>query len=331
MLRIEDVTARYSTLTGPVTAVRSTTFDILDNEIFGVAGESGCGKSTLLKVMYDLVQFPLELAQGRVVLDSPAQNGRPGKRYESGGIAKAWWKDMSYIPQAAMSVLNPVYRVDEQFYEIIRRHQGGHKKEHSRDLLASYLSELSLPVDILDSYPHQLSGGMRQRVVIAMATFLKPGMILADEPTTALDVVVQRSILMMLMELQQRMGNTFVIVSHDLGVHYQVTGRLGIMYAGTMVELGPTSQLFDEPLHPYTQMLIGALPKVGDHRPKEGIPGAPPSLRQPIVGCSFEPRCPQRMEICKTLEPAFVQVRPGRSCACHLVPAMKPQPVEEAR
>ncbi len=321
MLRIENVSAQYSTIKGPVAAVRNTSFDILDNEIFGVAGESGCGKSTLLKIMYDLVQFPLTLSGGKVVLESRPEGGGQPLRLESGNIPKAWWKYISYIPQAAMSVLNPVYRVDEQFYEIIKRHHGGaQSKSQMREQLSEYLTELTLPVDILDSYPHQLSGGMRQRVVIAMATFMKPSMILADEPTTALDVVVQRNILMMLMELQQKMGNTFVIVSHDMGVHYQITKRLGIMYAGTMVELGPTQELFEDPLHPYTQMLIGALPKVGDHRPKEGIPGSPPSLRQPIVGCSFEPRCPKRMEICRRVDPPFVQVRSGRCCACHLVP-----------
>ncbi len=319
MLRIDNVSAQYSTIKGPVAAVRNTSFDIFDNEIFGVAGESGCGKSTLLKVMYDLIQFPLELSQGKVVLESPASKDKPAVRLESGSISKAWWQSLSYIPQAAMSVLNPVYKVEEQFFEIIKRHHGRQNKAQMRERLAAYLTELTLPVDILASYPHQLSGGMRQRVVIAMATFLGPSMILADEPTTALDVVVQRNILMMLMELQRRMGNTFVIVSHDMGVHYQITNRLGIMYAGTMVELGPTEQLFEDPLHPYTQMLIGALPKVGDHRPKEGIPGSPPSLRQAIVGCSFEPRCPKRMDICKTVEPAFVPVRAGRSCACHLV------------
>ena len=319
MLRIDNVSAQYSTITGPVAAVRNTSFDVLDNEIFGVAGESGCGKSTLLKVMYDLVQFPLELAQGKVALVTPAKGDQPAMRYESGCISRAWWQSLSYIPQAAMSVLNPVYKVEEQFFEIIRRHRDGQSKLRMKEQLAAYLTELSLPVDILASYPHQLSGGMRQRVVIAMATFLYPSMILADEPTTALDVVVQRNILMMLMELQQRMGNSFVIVSHDMGVHYQITNRLGIMYAGTMVELGPTQEMFEDPLHPYTQMLIGALPKVGDHRPKEGIPGAPPSLRQPIIGCSFEPRCPRRIDICKKVEPSFVPVRSGRSCACHLV------------
>lgn len=321
MLQIKNVSAQYSTIIGPVAAVRNTSFEIHDNEIFGVAGESGCGKSTLLKAMYDLISFPLELSQGKVVLESRATKDKPAVRLESGSISKAWWKTISYIPQAAMSVLNPVYRIDEQFNEIIKRHHGGQNKSQMREMVSEYLTELTLPVDILDSYPHQLSGGMRQRVVIAMATFLKPDIILADEPTTALDVVVQRNILMMLTELQERMGNTFVIVSHDMGVHYQITKRLGIMYAGTMVELGPTEELFENPLHPYTQMLIGALPKVGDHRPKEGIPGYPPSLRQPFSGCSFEPRCPQRVKICKDLEPTFVQVKPGRFCACHLAAA----------
>ena len=318
MMKVENVSAQYRTITGPVLAVEDVSFQIKDDEIFGIAGESGCGKSTLLKILYDLISFPLELTQGRVLLE--AKDGKGAARaFESGQIKKAWWDSISYVPQAAQSVLNPVYRVEEQFYEIIRRHRPGEDGKAMDARLRAYMEELSLSPDILKAYPHQLSGGMRQRVVIAMATFLRPSLILADEPTTALDVVVQRAILMMLMELQQKMKNTFVIVSHDMGVHYQITDRMGIMYSGSMMELGPTEAIFEDPIHPYTQMLIGALPRVGDKRPKEGIPGAPPSLRNPPPGCRFAPRCPRATEACRASVPKLREIKPGRFAACHLL------------
>lgn len=314
MMRLMDVSGQYRTITGPVQAVNHVSFDILDNEIFGIAGESGCGKSTLLKLMYGIVRFPLELSGGQVVLTTQ-ENGQV-KELVSGQIQKAWWNEISYVPQAAMSVLNPVYRIEDQFYELFRRHRRTEGRQEMKRRVAQYLKELSLPLDVLTAYPHQLSGGMRQRVVIAMATFLQPGMIFADEPTTALDVVVQRNILMMLTELQRKMQNTLVIVSHDMGVHYQITNRLGIMYSGSLVELGPTEQMFQNPLHPYTKMLIGALPRVGDHTEREGIAGAPPSLRNPPPGCRFAPRCKHACPECSQRAPELTQAEPGRFAAC---------------
>ena len=318
MMRIENLTAQYQTITGPVVSVKDVNFQIKDDEIFGIAGESGCGKSTLLKVLYDVIRYPLEIKSGRVVLDYTDRTGKQ-RSLQSGEISKAWWDAISYVPQAAMSVLNPVYRIDEQFYELFRRHRAGEGEKVMRERVVQYLNELDLPVDVLKAYPHELSGGMRQRVVIAMATFLQPGMIFADEPTTALDVVVQKSILMMLMELQSRMKNTLVIVSHDMGVHYQITKRMGIMYSGSLVELGPTDDIFANPLHPYTQMLIGALPKVGDRTTREGISGGPPSLRNPPPGCRFAPRCKKARPECTQSVPEFVEVAPGRFAACHLL------------
>ncbi len=327
MMRIENLTAQYQTITGPVVSVKDVDFTIGDNEIFGIAGESGCGKSTLLKVLYDTLQYPLEIVKGRVVLEY--QDVRGAKHtLESGHIHEAWWDAISYVPQAAMSVLNPVYRIEDQFYELFRRHRKGAGRAEMRARVVEYLSELSLPNDILKSFPHQLSGGMRQRVVIAMATFLHPSVIFADEPTTALDVVVQKSILMMLLELQRRMKNTLVIVSHDMGVHYQITSRMGIMYSGSMMELGDTNDIFSRPAHPYTQMLIGALPKVGDRAEREGIPGGPPSLRNPPPGCRFAPRCRYAEAICASAVPEFRAIAPGRYAACHLIGKLKGGEVE---
>ena len=185
--------------------------------------------------------------------------------------------------------------------------------------MEDYLVALNLSPDVLDAYPFQLSGGMRQRVIIALATFMNPNIVLADEPTTALDVVVQRGILMLLMKLQKQLKNTMIFVSHDLGVHYQITDRIAIMYSGKIMEIGKTTEIFAHPVHPYTEMLIHALPRVGDKSQRVGIKGEPPSLRNPPPGCRFAPRCPKAFGECTKSIPAFREVMPGRFAACHLL------------
>lgn len=318
MLKLENLSASYHTLTGDVDVVKDVSFDIYENEIFGIAGESGCGKTTLLKALYDIVQYPLFIKSGRVVLTG-SKEGKP-YQFETGNIKTTWWDNISYIPQAAQSVLNPILRLKHQFLDSIPEAQGGKEQQaHTLQRVKDYLVELNLSPDVLEAFPFQLSGGMRQRAIIALATFMNPGVILADEPTTALDVVVQRGILMMLTRLQKQHGNTLVLVSHDMGVHYQVTDRIGIMYSGSFVELGRTEEIFEDPVHPYTIMLIGALPRVGDKRQKTGIPGRPPDLRNPPPGCRFAPRCPHAFERCRQEVPAFIEVKPGRLAACHLL------------
>ena len=316
MLKIDNLSASYKTIDGNVHVVKDVDFEIRDNEIFGIAGESGCGKSTLLKTLYDIVEFPLEIDKGKVIL-SGTKNGKEF-RYESGEIRKSWWNNISYVPQAAQSVLNPIVRLKEQFLDSIPDEDK--KNETEKETLArvaSYLEELGLSPDVLEAFPFQLSGGMRQRAIIALATFMSPNVVLADEPTTALDVVVQRGILMMLTRLQRQYKNTLVIVSHDMGVHYQITDRMGIMYSGSMVELGNTSDIFEDPIHPYTKLLISALPRVGDKSQKEGIPGRPPSLKNPPPGCRFAERCPHATDKCRKDVPIFREIKPGRYAACH--------------
>ena len=318
MLKIDHLSASYKTIDGNVHVVKDVNFEISDNEIFGIAGESGCGKSTLLKTLYDIIEFPLEIDSGKVVL-SGEKNGKPFS-YESGSIRKSWWNHISYVPQAAQSVLNPIVRLKSQFLDSIPK-EDRHNETEQQTLqrVAKYLEELGLSPDILEAFPFQLSGGMRQRAIIALATFMSPNVVLADEPTTALDVVVQRGILMMLMRLQRQFKNTLVLVSHDMGVHYQITNRMGIMYSGSFVELGKTEDIFNDPIHPYTQMLIGALPRVGDKSQKVGIPGRPPALTNPPPGCRFAPRCPKATDKCRSVVPEFREVKPGRFAACHLL------------
>ena len=330
MLKLSNVSARYNILDGYVNAVKNVDFAVLENEIFGIAGESGCGKSTLLKVMYDLIEYPLEISEGCVELHAKQEDGTI-KVYKYGEIRNRRWKEISYIPQGAMHVLNPVRKIDTQFYDTISKQNKKMGKKQMHDKIVSYLKELELPPEVMKSYPHQLSGGMKQRVMIALATFQSPSLILADEPTTALDVVVQRGILMMLKGVQKKIGNSIVIVSHDLGVHYQITDRMGIMYAGEMVEIGPTDELFERPKHPYTKMLIDALPRIGDISQKEGIPGTPPSLKSPPSGCRFAPRCLYATELCREEHPQRYNIGKNHQASCHLLEGKYPtiQPEED--
>ena len=318
MLKVDHLSTSYKTLVGDVHVINDLNFEIRENEIFGIAGESGCGKTTLLKTLYDIVEYPLVIDQGKVTL-SGEKNGKPFS-FESGQIRKTWWNNISYVPQAAQSVLNPIVRLKKQFLDSIPKQDKRNETEkQTLARVAKYLEELSLSPDVLEAYPFQLSGGMRQRVIIALATFMSPSVVLADEPTTALDVVVQRGILMMLMRLQRQLKNTMVIVSHDMGVHYQVTDRMAIMYSGSIIELGNTEEIFSDPVHPYTTMLVGSLPRVGDKSQKVGIPGRPPALTNPPPGCRFAPRCPYATDLCRKEIPAFREVKPGRFAACHLL------------
>lgn len=318
MLKVENLSTSYRTIDGDVRVLNNINFQIHENEIFGIAGESGCGKTTLLKVLYDIIDFPLQIDSGRVVL-TVKENGT-SVSYETGKIRDVWWKHISYVPQAAQSVLNPITRLRNQFLDSIpEEYRKNETKEQTLERVAHYLEELSLSPDLLDAYPFQLSGGMRQRAIIALATFMSPSIVLADEPTTALDVVVQRGILMMLMRLQKKLKNTLVLVSHDIGVHYQITTRMSIMYSGSLAELGKTADIFRNPLHPYTKLLIEALPRIGDKSPRAGIPGRPPALTNPPAGCRFAPRCPYATDTCRVHAPVFREVQPGRFVACHLV------------
>ena len=317
MLRLRELKCYYNTPRGVVQAVDRVSFDILPNEVLGIAGESGCGKSTLLKVLYGYVQPPLQIVSGSYEADFLDGNGRVNT-LGPGAIRKHWWEYISYIPQGSMSVLNPVIRIESQFFDAVPKGHALGGKRAIRERVAAYLKELELPVEVLKSYPHQLSGGMIQRVLVALGTFLHPQIVLADEPTTALDVVVQKGILLMLIELQQQMENTLVVVSHDMGVHYQISDRLAIMYAGKLVEYGPTDAIFNNPLHPYTQMLIQSLPRVGDRSERVGISGRPPNLIDPPAGCRFAARCPKVMEHCAHQEPALIEIEPDHFVSCHL-------------
>jgi peptide/nickel transport system ATP-binding protein len=300
-----------------VKAVDDVSIQIKEGEVFGIAGESGCGKSTLLKVLLGAHEPPLTVVDGMV-------------KYLFGGTEIATlslnentlrdlrWKEVSYIPQGSMHVLNPVRRIRDTFHDFIAAHQWVSKGE-SIEMARTYLRELGLPEKVLTSYPHQLSGGMRQRVTIALATILLPKVIFADEPTTALDVVVQRGVIQLLKEIQQKEGSSIVLITHDLGVHANLADRIAILYAGKVVEEADTQTILKNPRHPYTQYLIQSLPNFGERVERVSIPGRPPALDNPPGGCRFHPRCPYAMAICKSEVPALEPVGPRHRAACFLV------------
>jgi peptide/nickel transport system ATP-binding protein len=318
MIRLQNVRAGYTTPTGFVGAVDDVSLTVDDSEILGIAGESGCGKSTLLKVLYGEFGGALSLAGGTV--EAQFRDAATGQLAVHGAdrLRELWWKRMSYIPQGSMSVMNPVMRIETQLLDALPDSVRVRGRQALRAEIEAFFAEVKLPVSVLTAYPHQLSGGMRQRVLVAMACFFHPSLVLADEPTTALDVVVQKSILLLLVAIQRRQKNALVIVSHDLGVHYQITDRIAIVYAGKIVEIGPTREIFADPRHPYTQALIESLPRLGDRTLRHGIEGRPPDLANPPSGCRFAARCPRVVEICARISPDLVEKTPGHATACHL-------------
>jgi peptide/nickel transport system ATP-binding protein len=302
-----------------VRAVDGVSLQLLPNEIYGVAGESSCGKTTLIKVLSGTVKPPLKIHDGTVhyqfgsykvdMLHFDSEELRHSVR----------WKEISYVPQGSMSVLNPVRRIIRTFEDIVDTHQGIQDKKVFFNQMRDYVNKLGLPPDVLNAFPHQLSGGMRQRVAIALATVFHPRLIIADEPTTALDVVVQRGVLQLLKDIQAESQNTVLLVTHDMAVHANVADRVAIMYAGRFVEEAPTKIIFGASRHPYTQHLIHSLPVIGDKSSRASLGGAPPNLANPPNGCRFHPRCAQVLEICRTQVPAMVDLGGRHRVACHLV------------
>lgn len=308
-----------------VKAVDEVDLEVQNNEVYGIAGESGCGKTTLLKALYGAVEPPLRLMGGKIrffdngeELDLSSLNAEQKRRLR--------WEFLSYVPQGAMSVFNPVIKIKETFRDFIDSHTGGKTRAESFELAKRQLHELGLPAKTLEAYPHQLSGGMRQRIAIALAALLKPRIIICDEPTTALDVVVQRGVVQMLKEIQAHLKNSIILVTHDMGVQANVADRIAIMYAGKIVEEAPTETIFGAPFHPYTQYLINSLPRFGDKATRESAPGNPPSLSDLPAGCPFHVRCPYVMQICKNQMPATYALATHHKAACWLAEGTKDAP-----
>src|SRR5512139_1300442 len=264
LLTVENLCAYYRTeiygISRTVRAVDGVSFDLFPNEIYGVAGESSCGKTTLIKVISGNVKPPLKVKSGSVNYHFWANDVDMLRISQEDLRRNVRWKEISYVMQGSMSVLNPVRKIIKTFEDIVDTHEGITGKKELFERAREHINHLGLPTDVLNAYPHQLSGGMRQRVAIALATVFHPSLIIADEPTTALDVVVQRGVLQLLKDIQAESRNTVLLVTHDLAVHANVADRVAIMYAGRLAEEGPTEVIFNAPRHPYTQHLINSLP-----------------------------------------------------------------------
>ena len=318
VLSVQGLKAYYRTrhfgIDREVRAVDGVDFEVRRNEIYGLAGESSSGKTTLIKTIAAALKPPLEIVAGKVdfafapnILTLPPD-----------ALAKVRWRHLSYIVQGSMSVLNPVRRVRQSFVDFALRHIGLPRAEFDR-LVETHLARVRLEPSVLDAYPHELSGGMRQRVTIALATICRPDFIIADEPTTALDVIVQKDVLDIVREIQREIGSSVLLVTHDLGVHAYLADRLGIMYAGRLVEEGPARELFRHPRHPYTAHLVSSLPRIGDAAPRKSLEGSPPNLAAPPGGCRFHPRCPLAMDICRVKAPPMTAIAPGHRAACFAI------------
>ncbi len=303
---------RYFGVRREVRAVDDITMHVNRNEIYGVAGESSCGKTSFIKTIAAANRPPLNVVGGSARY---AFMDRDVFEASEAELRRMRWRHLSYVMQSSMNVLNPVRRIRKTFVDFAQRHIAKPEREFL-EIVEAHLVRLRLSPSILKAYPHELSGGMRQRVTIALATICRPEFIIADEPTTALDVVVQKDVLTMIREVQQEMGSSILFVTHDMTVHANLTDRLGIMYAGRLVEEAPTREIFAEPLHPYTAHLIQSLPRIGDLGQKKALAGAPPNLSQPPSGCRFHPRCPLVMDRCRRETPALTSLSSGHRVAC---------------
>jgi peptide/nickel transport system ATP-binding protein len=289
-------------------------------ELLGIAGESGSGKTTVVSAVLRLLRPPGFIRSGRALFQpDPLRPPVDLLNISENEMREMRWALLSYIPQGSMNVLNPVMAIGRQMIDTMLQHGLG--RAEARRRIDDALNMVSLPADVAARYPHELSGGMRQRVAIASAVTMRPPLIFADEPTTALDVNVQRQILQSLANIRRTLGTTIVLVSHDMAAIAQVVDRLAIMYAGQVVETGNVFRLFASPLHPYTQRLISSIPTLGEPRHRiEGIPGQAPSPRAWPHGCRFHPRCPSAMAVCKETEPAVSSHEGDHRVTCHLYP-----------
>ena len=312
ILEVKNLKVYYKTIAGDAKVVDGVSLKVNEGEIFGIAGESGCGKSTLVEGVYRIIKPPGYIASGEVLF-----RGIDLLKLKEDEMREIRWKRIAYVPQGAMSSLNPVLKVEEQVIDAILDHSEM-SREEALEIAKKVLTDLGLPEEVLNMYPHELSGGMKQRVIIATAYALRPELIIADEPVTALDVVSVREVLQTLVDLRDKYNVTIILVAHDMAVHAEVDDRIAIMYAGKVVEIGDVEKIFEDPLHPYTKGLIESIPSIKKKKIIKGIPGIAPSPLNWPPGCRFHPRCNRANAKCKSQIPELKEVEPGRFVACHL-------------
>jgi len=312
-LDIRDLRVNYLTTRGIVKAVNGVSFQVKPGEVVGLAGESGSGKSTIAHALLRILHPPAVISGGQALF-----GGQDIMKMDDAELEAFRWQKISIVFQSAMNALNPVMKIRDQLADVMLHH-GIDKAEAARRSVELF-NLVGIEPARLDSYPHQLSGGMRQRAVIAIALALNPPMLIMDEPTTALDVVVQKDILEQIDLLRKQLGFSILFITHDLSLLVEISTHICIMYAGEIVEKAPARRLFERPQHPYTLGLMNSFPSIcGDKQRLTGIPGSPPDLVTPPSGCKFHPRCPRAMNICSRVAPVTTQLTPDHSVACHLI------------
>lgn len=313
LLSVRDLRVSYKVGRGSLDAVDGATFDVPRGSILGLVGESGCGKTTVARALTRVMADNASISGGQMLFDGKDLAALPEREMNA-----LRWRDIAFVPQSAMNSLDPVYTVEYQLNEVLRR-RGGMDRKQARRRCEELFEMVGIEAGRLRDFPHQFSGGMRQRVAIALALALNPKLVIADEPVTALDVIVQRQILDQLRDLQQQLGISVILVTHDISVVAYICDRTVVMYAGKVAEQGPMEATLTRPAHPYTMGLRNAFPDLqgaasGILTP---IEGAPPNLANPPPGCRFAPRCPFAIDICTSVVPAGQEVEPGHLAACH--------------
>jgi peptide/nickel transport system ATP-binding protein len=311
-LRVDGLTMHYQTRGGEVSAVDQVSFELPQGNSLGLVGESGCGKSSVAFSLLRLLPENARLIEGHIYL-----NGQDILALDEKELLKVRWKGISMVFQAAMNALDPVYKVSDQIVEAMQTHFKNLSGAEGRDRVAELFALVGLDPNLMDRYPHEFSGGMRQRAIIAMALACEPQVLIADEPTTALDVIVQDKILKELRKVQQKLDMAMIYISHDIAVIAEVSDQIGVMYAGRMAELASAVEIFEHPLHPYTHALMNAFPSiVGEKQELQALPGEPPDLLNPPSGCRFHPRCPSKSTKCIKSQPPFERLANGHMVAC---------------
>jgi peptide/nickel transport system ATP-binding protein len=313
---VQNLTVEYQATEGSVRAVDNVSFNVAAGEVFGLAGESGCGKSTVALALLRLLQPPAIITGGNVHFQ-----GRDILSMSDSELQRFRWDQISMVFQSAMNALNPVMTVGDQLIDVIRAHDPGRSRKAARARAKELLEIVGIDAERVDAYPHEFSGGMRQRAMIGMALALDPPMMILDEPTTALDVVVQKEIMQQIEDLKTNLGFSILFITHDLSLLVEFSDRIAIMYAGQIVELAPADELFANPLHPYTKGLMSSFPTLTGAKIRlTGIPGSPPDMSCPPTGCRFHPRCPKFQPRHAEVVPELREITPGHWVACHLYP-----------